>query len=272
MVKAVVDFGRAWLDRFIDVAGVDRSMALAAQAFSALIPLIIVGSAIVPRGDGESAADGIIERFDLTGATAQSVREAFTSSQTVEDSISALGVLLLLVSALSFTRGMQRLYEGCYGLSNLGMKNTRLGLVWLAMLAGYSAIQQPLAGLIEADWLRIVVALTLAAAAWTVTPYLLLGKRMPWLPLLPGATLTAVGMTAFGASSIIWFPRTMATSAEQFGVMGVAFAMLSWLVAASFVIVIAATGGSVIHDRLNPHTGDGEETLPPGRLASEASS
>ena len=59
------------------------------------------------------------------------------------------------------------------------------------------------------------------------------------------ALLAAIGMTGLGASSVIWFPPTLASSADQFGVMGVAFALLSWLVAAGFVLVIAACGGAV---------------------------
>ena len=45
----LVELGRAWASRFIEVQGIDRAMALAAQAFSALIPLLIVITAIVPR-------------------------------------------------------------------------------------------------------------------------------------------------------------------------------------------------------------------------------
>ena len=220
-------------------------MALAAQAFSALIPLIIVYSAVVEQDDGESFADSLIERFDLKGAAAASVREAFTSSETVEDTISIIGLLLLVISALSFTRGMQRLYEGAYGLPALGMRNTLGGLGWLALVVLYSSVRPLLTGVFDTKAVAVGTSLAFAAAAWTATPYLLLGRRLHWKPLLPGAMLAAIGMTALGASSVIWFPRTLASSADQFGVMGVAFALLSWLVAAGFVLVIAATGGAV---------------------------
>jgi hypothetical protein len=35
---------------------------------------------------------------------------------------------------------------------------------------------------------------------------------------------------------VIWFPRSVTASAEQFGTMGVAFALLSWLFAAACVL------------------------------------
>jgi membrane protein len=250
MIPAAIQFARSWTARFLEVQGVDRAMALAAQAFSALIPLLIVYSAVVSRGEGESYADDVIDRFDLTGAAAETVRQAFTSSQTVEDSTSMIGVLLLIIAALSFTRGMQRLYEGAYRLPALGMRNTPLDLGWLALIALYSTVRPIVAGAFDAVSLQVAISLGLGAAVWTATPYLLLGRRLHWKPLLPGAVLAALGMSALGASSAIWFPHTIATSAKQFGSIGVAFALLSWLVAAAFMLVGTTTGGAVTSERL----------------------
>jgi len=246
MLRLAVEFARSWATRFVDVQGVDRAMALAAQAFSALIPLLIVTSAVISRDDGESFADDLIDRFDLTGSTADSVELAFTSSQTVENSISVLGLLLLTVAALSFTRGLQRLYEGAYGLPSRGYRNTPWGLAWLAVIALYATLRPVLAGVFNDGAVRAGASITLAAGAWTITPHLLLGRRLEWRRLVPGGLLTALGMTLLEASSVIWMPETISSSAEQFGAIGVAFALLSWVVGAGFVLVAAATGGAVI--------------------------
>ena len=250
MITAAIQFARSWTARWVEVQGVDRAMALAAQAFSALIPLLIVYSAVVSRGEGQSFADNLIDRFELDGAAAATVRQAFTSPQTVEDSVSLLGLLLLLISALSFTRGLQRLYERAYGLPTLGMRNSHRGLEWLALIIVYSSVRPFVAALFGSTVLQIAASLVLGAVLWTATPYLLLGRRVPWRRLLPGALLTAFGMSALATSSVIWFPRTVATSADQFGTFGVAFAMLSWFVAAGFVLVATATGGAVTSERL----------------------
>ena len=255
MITTAVQFARSWVARWFEVQGVDRAMALAAQAFSALIPLMIVNSAIVSRAGGDDFADKLIDRFDLRGGTAQSVHEAFSSSQTLEDSISLLGLLVLIVSALSFTRGMQRLYEGAYRLPGLGFRNTPWGLMWLWLVVLYAAIRPVLAGLFDDEVLQAAMSFVLAAGVWTVSPYLLLGRRVHWKPLLPGAILTAIGMTALGVSSFVWFPPTIESSAEQFGVIGVAFALLSWLIAAAFVLVGAATGGAMVTERVRERAG-----------------
>jgi membrane protein len=252
MVRFAVELARSWATRFFDVQGVDRAMALAAQAFSALIPLLIVSSAVMSRQDGKSFADDLIDRFDLSGSAADSVKVAFTSSGTVEDSISVLGLLLLTFAGLSFTRGLQRLYEGAYGLPSLGYRNTPWGLAWLALIALYFTLRPVLAGVFSEDALRASVSLALAAGEWTITPHLLLGRRLEWRRLVAGGVLTAVGMTLLAASSIIWLPETISSSSEQFGAIGVAFALLSWVVAAAFVLVAAATGGAVISERTQP--------------------
>jgi membrane protein len=235
--------------RFFAVQGVDRAMALAAQAFTALVPLLIVYTAVVPRPQGRDFADTLVARFELSGASAASVQEAFASTASVEDGVTGLGLVLIVVSATSFTRGMQRLYEGAYMLPARGMRGTRSGLAWLALVAVFLVFRPVLAGLFDGSAARIVVSLVLAAALWTMTPYVLLGRRLRWTRVLPSGLLAATGMTALGVSSAIWLPRTIATSAEQYGVIGVAFALLSWIVAATFILVGSATGGAIAVER-----------------------
>jgi membrane protein len=249
-MSAALDFGRAWATRFFEVQGVDRAMALAAQMFSAILPLLVVFTAVVPRPDGESFADALVDRFELSGTAAASVREAFAVPTTVEDGVSALGLALLVVSALSFTRGLQRLYEAAYRLPARGMRGTWSGLAWLGAVGVFLTIRPVVAGLFDGPVLRLAVSLALAAALWTATPYILLGARMAWRPLLPGALLASAGNTALTASSVVWFPPTVTSSSEQYGVMGVAFALLSWLVAASFVVVVSTVGGAATLERL----------------------
>src|SRR4051794_22608786 len=101
MITAAIDFARSWASRFLDVQGFDRAMALAASAFSAIVPLVIVSSALVPR-DGKDFAQSIIDRFNLTGTAAATVTDAFATPEAVQSSVSVFGLLLVLIAALSF--------------------------------------------------------------------------------------------------------------------------------------------------------------------------
>ena len=86
-----------------------------------------------------------------------------------------------------------------------------------------------------------VSRLALGTMTWLLTPYLLLGRRVRPLRLLPSAVLTAIGMAGVGVWSVIWMPHTLATSAAQFGIIGIGFAMLTWFVAVASVIVVTTT-------------------------------
>ena len=224
-------------------------MALAAQAFTALVPLLIVYTAVVPRPQGRDFADSLVENFELTGAAAATVQETFASAASVEESVTGVGILLTVVSATSLTRGMQRLYEGAYELPARGMRGTWSGLAWLGLVAVFLVFRPLFADMFEGPAARVTVSLVLAAVLWTMTPYVLLGRQLSWTQVVPGGALAAIGMTALGVSSAIWLPRTITSSAEQYGPIGVALALLSWLVVAAFVLVGSATGGAVVADR-----------------------
>ena len=254
-VGAVIELGRDWLTRFVAVQGIDRAMAIGAQAYTALIPLLIVYASLLPRKGSKNFADVLVERFELTGSTAASVERAFAPAGDVQSSVTLLSAVILIVAALSFTRGMQRLYEGAYGLDKLGMRNTVRGAEWLLALAILATVRpiilEPLGG-----WLLVAATLAIGVLLWLLTPYLLLGGRVSWRGLLPSAVLTAIGMLGVGVWSVLWMPHTLSSSAAQFGVIGIGFAMLTWLVAVSSVLVVATTGGAMIADRIARRRGD----------------
>jgi membrane protein len=157
-------------------------------------------------------------------------------------------VVLLIVSALSFTRALQRLYEDAYDERRLGVRGTPWNLTWLAVVAATIALRPLIVGLVGGA-AGAIVALALNCGVWLVTPYLLLARRVAWQRLVPAALLTTFGITALSAWSLVWMPRAVASSARQFGIIGVGFALLTWLVVAGGVLALGATGGALIDAR-----------------------
>jgi membrane protein len=266
-VRAVLlwplEVARDWTERFVAIQGVDRAMALGAQAYTALIPLLIVYVSFLPRADNEDFADVMIKEFALSGSTASSFKRAFAPAGEVESSVTALGVTLLIVSALSFTRGMQRLYEGVFDLVKLGIRNTPRAVAWLLVVTAFVSVRPLLMGVVPDGWMHAAATLVLSTLLWLITPYLLLGRRVSWQRLLPGALLTAVGMAGVGVWAVLWMPHTLATSARQFGVIGIGFALLTYLVVVAAVLVVATTGGALIADRFSAWRGKGADDVPP---------
>jgi membrane protein len=246
-----VVFVREWISRFVAVQGVDRAMALGAQAYTALIPLLIVYASLLPRADSQDFADTMVREFNLRGATAVSFKRAFAPAGDVQSSATLIGVALLVISALSFTRAMQRLYEGVYGLDKLGMRNTPRALLWLLVLTVALAVRPLLLSPLH-GWSEVTATLAISTGLWLITPYLMLGRRVSWQRLLPGAVLSALGVAGVGVWSVVWMPHLLTSSASQFGMIGIGFALLTWLVATAGVIVVTTTGGALIGDRLRP--------------------
>ncbi len=249
----VLAFVRACLQRLVELEFVDRAVALASLTFTALIPLgVVVGSA-VPGIQRQSFADSIVERFDLDDRTAQIVEQAFSPPPNVQSSLSVLGVFLLVVSALSFTRGLQRAYETAWRLPRLGLRATPAGLMWLAGIIAFLSIFGGLRSAIV-DLSRpvasVVVALTFSCAVWMFTPWVLLSRRVTWRALVPTAGLTAVCMTGLSIAGIIYMPRSISSSAGSYGTIGVAISLVSWFVAAGFILVGCAAVGAVIGERM----------------------
>jgi len=257
-VAAPLQFGHDWLARFIALQGFDRAVALAGQAFTALIPLLIVYGSVTSKASGRDFADSLIDRMDLSGAAAASLKQAFTPSAEAQSTISVLGAVILVFSALSFTRALQRLYQLAWSQPSLGMRAAKWGLIWLAIVVVTATLRPlvlgPLHGVAE-----LGLSLAVSTLLWLVTPYVLLGRRVAWARLAPTALLTAIGMGAVSLASAIWMPHSVATSAAEFGTIGIAFALLSWLVCFGMVLVVTAAGGAVIEDYVQHRRGH-----PPG--------
>jgi membrane protein len=243
LALGLLRWGRDALRRLLELEFVDRSLVVGAQAFSALIPLLIV-LASVGASNGGSFADSVIARFRLDGAGAEAVRETFAAPAD-NGTITVLGAVVVVYSTLAFTRALQRTFELTWDLPRRGVKGTGWGLVWIGVFALYWALFPSVDdGLPRV--VGIVVALTGAFGLWLLTPYLLLARRVPWRRLVPQAALTAVGMTILSVGSVLYVPRAIEKSADEFGAIGVAFTMLSVLWAGGFVLVTAAAIGAFV--------------------------
>jgi membrane protein len=240
---------RRSVQHFIAMDGFDRSMALAAQAFTTLIPLLIIVAATLEAGDGKNLGDRIIERFGLSGATADAVHRALPPTGTVQDSLSGLSVLILVISALSFTRALQRMYARAWDLEARGMRDSAWGLAWLAGFSLYAGLHPALHGHVSGT-AGLAASLAGGTIFWLITPYVILARRLPWRRLVPQAVLVAVGLAVLRAGSAIYMPRALTSAAEQFGTIGLAFTFISWLFAGAVVITAsAAVGATLSHTR-----------------------
>jgi membrane protein len=255
--RILVALARASLDRLVEMQFVDRSVALGSLAFTALVPLLVITSAFLPGT--EDLPSELIERFHLHGANAQLVREVFAQPDAVRQSVSWLGVLLLIVAALSFTRALQRVYEHAWRLEVRGIAGSRAGLIWIGGVVLWSTVFASvrdalldLAGPVGS----LTILLTGNALLWLWSPWILLAGRVAWQRLVPSALLTSVAMTAISVGSVIYMPEAIGRSATHYGPIGIAIALVSWLVGIGFALTVCAGVGAV----LGGETGDASPT------------
>lgn len=240
--RPLVEFGWRFYRRVVEIDGIDRAIAIGALSFTALFPLLIVWTALLSRGDGERIADRLVDRFDLSGSSADSIHSAFLAP-IGSSTATVVGAVLVALTALSFTRGMQRMYETAWRLERRGMKGSGWGLLWLAELLAWLFLQPALDDALRPG-VNAAVSLALACVLWLTTPYLLLGRRIHYRKLLPSAALSTVAMTVAGLVSVVVMPRIVASSSEQFGTIGIAFALLTWLTALAMVTMGVAVLGA----------------------------
>ena len=176
--------------RFQKVAGFDRAIALASSALTAMIPLLIVTSAVSSQLGGKDTADRIIDRYGLTGGGAEAVKDIFSPPTGASTSLGLVGVLFLLVAVLSFTRAMQRLFEQTWELKPLSVRNTLNGLLWIGGLALYIGVSGVLHAVLGRSRLELTAALLdapLSAVFLVWSGWVLSAKRIARRELVPFA-------------------------------------------------------------------------------------
>jgi membrane protein len=248
--EALVDFGEASFRRFLDIEGTMQATVLAAQAFTSLIPFMVVAAAFGP-GEGDLSSR-IVDRFDLSGSAAKSVRQLFNDAGQVESAVTWVSAIILILSGLSFTRALQRMYERSYGAPAGSWKKGWRGLAWLVGLAAWLSVSSPLREALSdvgGGLLALTASTALGFVLWLWTPSILLGN-VGWRHLLPGAVISAVLGALLTAASGIYVPVLMSWSADRYGLIGVAFTFQSWLLAVGFVIVTGAVIGAIASEKL----------------------
>jgi membrane protein len=242
------------VNRFQKVAGFDRSIALASGALTALIPLTIVASAFSSALGGKGTAERIIDRYDLSGGGAEAVRDVFSPPSGTSTSIGILGFLFLMVAVLSFSRGVQRLFEQTWELEPLSVRNTFNGLLWIGGLcvyiAGSSVLHAALGrGRLELTATLLTVPLSAVFLVWT--GWVLTAKRISRQALLPFAIVGSALLALYSIGATVYVPHLFSTYATRYGVIGAVFAIISTLFCVMVVVVASSAAGREVHDELD---------------------
>jgi membrane protein len=242
------------INRFQQIAGFDRAIALASSSLTALIPLAIITSAIASTLGGKDTADRIIDRYDLTGGGADAVEAMFAPATGSSTSVGLIGAFFLMLAVLSFTRAVQRLFEQTWELRPLSVRNTLNGLLWiggLTVFLGLSGLVRAVFGHSKLELTAAVVTVPLSAVFLIWTGRVLSAKRISWRDLLPFGVIAAVATAIYSIGANVYVPRLFSTYATRYGVIGAVFALISALFCVMVVIVASAAAGREVERELD---------------------
>jgi membrane protein len=238
------------LGRLIEVKFLDRTVILAGQAFSALLPLIIVVNTLSPHPGGDTPAAALARRVGLDTKDVSSLQAAAAPPPSARASIGILGIILAVLTATSFARALQRSYELAWQLPPAGLRAAWRPLALVIGLAVYVELLflfgRLVRGVPAGTLLEDLATFAGAWAVWTGAGWILLAGRVRPRLVAAGGLLTAVGFAVLRRLAAFYLPNLVASNQQQFGLLGVAFTLFSWLSACALVIVVATVIGAVL--------------------------
>jgi membrane protein len=225
---------------FMALQGIDRATAIAAQAFTALIPLVLLISGLAAADHRDLVSDLLVRKFHLEGSAADAVRELFAHPSAASTGV--FSVVLLVFSGVSLTRRMQRMYQDAWQLPPRrgvrGSLNATLALAFLLVELALLFLVRTLVGTLPGGWaLGGTLSVLGSLLLWTAVPWLLLDRRVSWRRLMPTGALTAVCAGVYALATTVYMPRLMSTYSLRYGLFGVTLALIGWLLCIAFIFV-----------------------------------
>ncbi|MEV6325801.1 hypothetical protein AB0M45_32245 [Nocardia sp. NPDC051787] len=232
---------RRVIEGLAEIQLVDRSLALAAQIFTSVLPVMIAASVF---SGWHAPAKTINDQF---GFDSRSLYVDGTSL-AADPSIAAFGVvglLMVLLGGTSFARALARMYEAVWKVPAIGPREAWRWLATLLAVALAAGLVGQTRGLAQTGYAGRLLALlgevVIWVFVWVLAPFLLTKGALTGRLLVVSGVLTAVGLTAVHAAGRILLPRITTNAQEHFGPLGLAFTSVSWLFVMSLVIVAAAS-------------------------------
>jgi membrane protein len=252
-VLDVVPPVRRTVDELLRVEFLDRAVVIAAQGLLTLIPLVIVLGAFLPSELTTLGVDRLEAVTGIGKASADLVEDQVVDVGDVRTQTGIVGLVITVLSASSFARAVQRMYERVWERRHLGgFRGRRLCLAWLVgWLVGLQVLSALswLAARVDVEALTpvwFVVRAVAASLLWWWTLHVLLAGRLAWRRLAVSAGLTGVAVVAYSAASAVVMPRYASSTAQQFGTLGLVLTVATWLVGLAGVMVVAAVIGRVL--------------------------
>ncbi|MCX5609622.1 MULTISPECIES: YihY/virulence factor BrkB family protein [unclassified Streptomyces] len=229
-----------------------RAMGFAALGFLTLVPLLVVVAAASP-GSGSGFGRWLGQALGVTESSRARVEMLFSAADLALERTTAFGLAALAVFGLTFGSAVQTGYEKVWDLPTARWHTMWRHVVWLALLVCYLALLVEIPAPSH-DAVGTILG-TLGDLFGTFLFFvgsqrLLLGGRVRWRALVPGAVATSIGLLGLRIFSQLVFSPLIASNAVTYGPFGTLLVVQSWLVGVGFVVYGGALVGRILHEHL----------------------
>ncbi|WP_431676904.1 YhjD/YihY/BrkB family envelope integrity protein [Kitasatospora sp. KL5] len=232
-----------------------RAMAFAALCFVTVVPLLVVIAAASPTS-GSGIADWMIDGLGLSGRSAAAVDELFASRREVVSTTTGLSLAALAVFGVSLMAAVQNAYERIWRVPPGAWHTVWRQVVGLGGLIGYVLVAEwsgvPWRHTGAQPTLRVAATLVGGVLFFWWLQRLLLGSRMPWRTLLPGAVATVLALVGLRVFSRLAFAPLIVSNAVSYGVIGTVLVVQSWLIGVGYCVYAGALTGHALHRAPTP--------------------
>jgi uncharacterized BrkB/YihY/UPF0761 family membrane protein len=244
--RPLLGFPIASYRRFKEIDGKQLAFVIAGNLFISVIPLFIVGYAIIEAfNPHRTFAAVLIQQFDLKGDTAVLVRNTFASARSGRNTALSLSIISLFVTGFGVATAVQTAYARAFRVPPLrGVRKFARGGAWLVLMLTVTALVLALRYWTHGRaWWFIALILPLVVALefvfYLIAPRLLLDVQFEWRHLVPGSAICVVVYAIVNVVSAFFLRNWLSAYGHAYGGFGVALAFLSWVgIIASFWVWI----------------------------------
>lgn len=242
--------GLGW-ERGREIELMHRAMGFAALGFLTLVPLLIVVAAADPAS-GQGFARWLSQALGVSESSQEEVERLFGMPGQALQRTTAFGLAALTVFGLTFGSVVQTGYEKVWDLPTARWHTMWRHVVWLALLI-FSLVLFVNTAPVPSDPAWRALLGTLGDLIGTFLFFwfsqrLLLGGRVRWRALVPGAVTTALCMLGLRVFSQLVFSPLIASNTITYGPFGTVLVVQSWLVGVGVVVYGGALAGRLIHE------------------------
>ena len=225
----------------------NQAMLLAATLLLCAVPFLLIASALA----GRSVVSALTLRLGLNQQAAADMGHLFTSSSATDSAVTGLSWVFFILAGIASASGIQRLYQQVFGLEPQGARDKLRALIWLALVVGWLFLGGTLGPgfYASAPVLWWIVNIPAFIGFWWFTMWFLLGGRVPWRELVPGAVATGAFWLGMLVVFQFIFSGMVISYDEKYGPIGIIFALMSFFIAIGVVIILGAAVGLMWRDR-----------------------